>query len=208
MGIKNLLLVIMLLAVATSVSAKGKVFKIENKFLSRTLELKQGRLITTEIENKVSGAKIAIPDSSDEFSLRVSQGTDKEGTDRIITSKDFKFIKVVDNKTSGDNQVLSFLLRNDKEGLTVTLFYELNKNDSFLRKYLKIKSDKKICIERINIDSLVLKNDVYQPYKIKQLTINRARWRTGLGQPLYTKKSALFLGTEFPASDNYVKNDT
>ncbi len=44
---------------------------------------------------------------------------------------------------------------------------------------------------------------------MKQITAwGPSKWRPGLGQPLYTKQSATFWGVEFPASYNFVENNT
>ena len=89
--------------------------------------------------------------------------------------------------------------------MRVTVFYELG-SSFFLHKYLTIETGKPICIERIDIDSLKLK-DVYQPYQLKQINA-RGGWRPGLGQPLFTHETGLFLGTEFPAAFNFVTDHT
>ena len=202
---KTMLLSFMTIVSVAVQAAGGKVYSIENRFLSRTFSVKNGCLATTAIKNKISGYAVSVPAASDCFSLRISQGTDKPGTDRILTGKDFRFLKESES-TSDGVKTLSFYLENKKEGIEVTVCYELDNDQPYLRKYLKIKTSRKICIERVNIDSLAL-SDVYQPYTIRQLAgKGGSQWRTGLGQPLYSRKSALFLGTEFPAAYNFVKN--
>ena len=54
----------------------------------RTLEVNNGVLATQSIYNKLSG-KMLTPLSCEEFALRISEGTDKEGTGRTLTAKDF-----------------------------------------------------------------------------------------------------------------------
>ena len=49
--------------------------------------------------------------------------------------------------------------------------------------------------------------DAYQPYTISQITAQGpGKWRTGLGQPLYTHNSGTFWGLEHPAALNTVKD--
>ncbi|WP_143017609.1 alpha-galactosidase [Kriegella aquimaris] len=175
-------------------------FLIENESLARTIEITDGKLHTAQIFNKIGGKKI-IPNDKQEFKLRISQGTHLEGTDVELTSEDFTFVKVLHE----GNSSLGFLLENSKYELQLELYYELEKDDFYIRKHLKIESAKPVTLERIDVESMVIE-DIYQPYKLKQITAQGvAEWKPGLGQPLYTTKSATFWGMEFPASYNYVK---
>lgn len=175
-------------------------YEIGNEFITRSFTVEHGLLQTHEIVNHIAGIKV-IPVTSPEFSLRLSKNTGTEGTDRIVTVADFK---VVDAKkeTKGGVTELTFLLKNEKENLKVSLIYSQKATEPYLRKKLIISAEDPICVERIDVDTLTL-DDVYQPYKLKLIT-TKGKWKPGLGQPLYTSKSALFLGTEFPASYNYV----
>lgn len=173
-------------------------YTIENNFISRSIST-DGNFRTVEIANKLAG-KVLKPNNSIEFKLRISKGTHIEGSDVILTSKDFSFKKVITNSSNK----MGFLLNNKTHGLWVEVFYELEKDDFYIKKYLVIKSDKAVTIERIDLEVVGLE-DIYQPYKMKQITSQGpAKWRPGLGQPLYTTKSATFWGIEFPAAYNYV----
>jgi len=198
---KHYLLILGLLVVISSVFAQSENFVIQNKFISRTIAT-SGNFETVKIENKRLG-KTLIPTTDIEFKLRISKGTHIEGSDKILTSKDFKFIKT----TFKDEYKLGFLLKNKAKGIKVEVIYELGKNDFYIKKYLKITSQKSITLERIDVEVLGL-DDIYQPYKNKQITAQGvAKWRPGLGQPLYTYNSAMFMGIEFPAAYNYVSQN-
>lgn len=197
MNIKYLLILGLFISIIASCKKSGS-YTIENKFISRTIST-DNHIRTLKIVNKLAG-KTVTPTNDIEFKLRISEGTHIEGSDIILTSKDFAFVRMVYDEASK----LGFLLSNKKHGLEVEVYYELGKNDFYLRKYLKIKSDKEITIERLDVEVLGLE-DIYQPYKMKQITAQGpAKWRPGLGQPLYTYNSAMFMGLEFPASYNYV----
>ena len=184
--------------ILTSAFSKTTDYTIENQFISRTISI-DINLNTVKIVNKLLG-KTQKPTNDIEFKLRISKGTHIEGSDIILTSKDFSFVKVVKNETA----ILGFLLSNKKHGLKVEVFYEVGKNDFYIKKYLKIKADNTITLERVDVEVMGLE-DIYQPYEMKQITARgAAKWRPGLGQPLYTYDSALFLGVEFPAAFNYV----
>ncbi len=175
-------------------------YTLENNAISRTLSTDSGHLITTSIRNKKAGTTLT-PTACAEFALRISQGTDKVGTDVILTSADFDVVKPL---TSNSNE-LKIRLHNTKYGITVDADYTLKPNQSVLRKRLTITSEKPICLERIDVEALSFP-DAYQPYKIKQINA-RGGWRPGLGQPLFTTKSATFWGIEFPAAVNFVNGE-
>ena len=76
----------------TKITKGSKTFSIENQYLKRSFSVESGSLKTTSIENK-RAAKTLTPLSAAEFQLRISQGTYKVGTDKILTSSDFKFVR-------------------------------------------------------------------------------------------------------------------
>lgn len=184
-------------------SSRNNEYVIENDYLKRTFKIENGKLFTAEIINKAADKK-SYPQDREEFRLRISNGTHTEGTDIVLTSKDFEFVEEIstDSKTS-----MVFLLKNKPQGLELEIHYELDNKNFHLNKYLTIRSDRPITLERIDVESISLE-DIYQPYQIKQLTAQgHAQWRPGLGQPLYASKSATFWGVEFPASYNYVEGN-
>ena len=192
-----------LLFIATISCTSKNEFTIENNSLSRTISIEGGKLHTKKVINKVSNQEI-IPQNEVEFQLRISEGTHIENSDVVLTSEDFNFKKTVKDTPLE----LVFLLENKLHKLEVEVHYELSESNSYMNKFLKIKSEKSVTLERIDIETIALE-DIYQPYQMKQITAwGPSKWRPGLGQPLYTKQSATFWGTEFPASYNYVENGT
>ncbi|BDD11367.1 enterotoxin [Fulvitalea axinellae] len=176
-------------------------YKLENDFLSRTITVKDGVLATTGLVNKLNGNAKLEPSASDEFALRLSQGTDKTGTDFILTAKDFAFVSA----DQSDNK-LAVKLENKEHGLKVTVRYELDEGDKVMRKHLDIEASKPVTLERIDVESIALE-DAFQPYKRNEMTSKSKDglgWRPNLGQPLYTLESATFWGVEFPAATNTV----
>lgn len=196
-------LIALFYAVVTISCNTKKEFVIENESLSRTICIDKGKLRTKKLKNKISDKEL-IPQNNIEFQLRISEGTHVENSDIVLTSLDFNFKKVMRNTPSE----LIFLLLNKAHKLEVELHYSLSEENSYMNKFLKIKSEKPVTLERIDVETIALE-DIYQPYQMKQITAwGPAEWRPGLGQPLYTKQSATFLGTEFPASYNFVENNT
>lgn len=179
-----------------------KNYLLENDFLSRKISV-EPFLHTTEITNKLLRTKLT-PLEHDEFILRLSEGTDKTGTDFILRSTDFKVENSKQYKLEGKlaGSGLQFTLRNKAYGITVNVNYELPGEKPYMHKYISIESKKDITLERIDIDALTLE-DVYQPYNKKAITSQApANWSPGLGQPVYTLTSGTFWGVEFPAASN------
>jgi hypothetical protein len=180
---------------------KDADFTLENQFIARKIAVKNGKLHTLYIENK-KAKKQLIPKEAIEFRLRISKGTHLENTDKWLTSNDFKVVKTLEISKNK----LAFLLRNDAHQMDVEVHYDLNPKEFYIRKYLTIQSDNDFTVERIDVETIA-HEEIYQIYKSKQITAQGpAQWRPGLGQPLYTKASALFMGIEFPAAYNYVED--
>jgi hypothetical protein len=177
---------------------------IENAFLGRVLTVEGGVLRTTAVINKRAGTK-AVPLACDEFRLRISKGTHTTGTDVVLTARDFRFgrsdryVPKADASAKG----VSFVLKSAAHGLTVEARYELSPDDFYMRKRLVITAERPVTLERIDVDSVAL-DDAHQPYTVKAIYA-RGKWSPGLGQPLYTTRSATFWGVEFPAADNHVE---
>ena len=113
---KYLLYTLTLSVCATSLAigaeVKGNTFSIENDYLKRSFSTASGHLKTTSITNKLAKQTLT-PLSCDEIRLRISEGTDKLGTDKILTTKDFTVTKVDKEKGS-----LKVTLQNKPHGLT------------------------------------------------------------------------------------------
>ena len=179
-------------------------FSIENSSLGRVLTVEGGVLRTTAILNKRAGTK-AVPLSCDEFRLRISRGTHTTGTDVVLTARDFRFVRTGRYAPDAEASAVGvfYVLKNAAHGLTVEVRYELSPGDFYMRKRLVVTPEKPVTLERVDVDTLALK-DAEQPYTVRAIYA-RGKWSPGLGQPLYTTKSATFWGVEFPAADNRVE---
>ena len=206
--IKTLIvLLITLFATGTVMQAKEKIFKLENRFLSRQLSVKDGQLRTVLIENKLIGTKL-YPLQCNEFALRLSDGTDKIGTDRLVNTEDFRVENVQDLSDNREKRhSYQFVLYNSKEDMKIILHYELKEEESYCRKFLQIIPNKEVTIEQVDVESIALE-DAFQNYTIKNITAQApSQWKPGLGQPIYTLQTGTFWGLEFPAAYNTVNNN-
>lgn len=185
--------------------ANVRKFILENQFLKRTFIVDQQKVFKTEqVVNKVLNQPLQLL-KTPEFRLRLSEGTDSTGTDRVLNNRDF----IYQNRQSiADDNGRSLIVHlKGKDGIVgLKIHYQLNNDEPFLRKRLTINFLKDICLERIDVDVLEI-DDAWQPYKVKAINA-RGKWSPGLGQPLFTRKTATFWGVEFPAADNHVEDKT
>ncbi|MBN1124282.1 MAG: hypothetical protein JXA82_04685 [Sedimentisphaerales bacterium] len=178
------------------------VYELENAYLKRTFNVKNGILCTCLIVNK-SARTTEQPIACDEFRLRISEGTHTIGKDVVLTAADFDVGAIRREKES-----LLFDLENTERRLKITVCYHLKGDEPWLRKQLTISGGRDFCLERIDVDVMTLE-DVYQPYTLKRITAYApGQWKPGLGQPLYTRESGMFWGVEFPAAVNFVEGKT
>lgn len=178
-----------------------KYYTLSNSQVSKTIEVRDGHLKTTQIVNKSTGEKIPIHTKT-EFKLRISEGTDQPQTTENLVSSDFALEKVLENSPN----LLSFLLTEKQGKMSVELTYSLEEDDFYTRKSLRIKAGINLVLERIDLE--VINGGLVQPYQVKQITAQGpAQWKPGLGQPLFGKNAPIFMGIEFPASDNFVGAD-
>ncbi|MES2996083.1 MAG: PDZ domain-containing protein [Verrucomicrobiota bacterium] len=94
-------------------------------------------------------------------------------------------------------------------GYAVVVEYQADAELGIIRKTIALQNEggTPLSLKRIELESMVLPGAV-QPYTIRQIPARGpARWRTGLGQPLYTEEgTGSFWGIEFPAALNSVAN--
>lgn len=204
---KIFVVLITLFATGTVVQGKENIFKLENRFLSRQLSIEDGKLRTLFIENKLVGVKLS-PLSCNEFALRLSDGTDKIGTDRLVNTEDFRVEKVQNSSNDKEKkQSYQFVLYNSKEDMKIVLYYELKEEEPYCRKFIQIIPNKEVTIEQVDVESIALE-DAFQNYTIKSITAQApSQWKPGLGQPIYTLQTGTFWGMEFPAAYNTVSNN-
>jgi hypothetical protein len=183
-------------------------YTLSNKYMTRVIST-DSYLHTVRVENKKLGTQMNF-ETPNEFLFRLSDGTSLEGTDRILTSKDFTVEGVrkfkLEGKEAGTG--LEVYLRNVYEGLELTVRYEMPKDKPYMRKYIQVGSRKVVTLERIDVENLT-HPDFYQPYTCNAITAQApGNWKPNLGQPIFTKTKGLYFGVEFPASFNTVDSET
>ena len=173
---------------------------VANEALAREFATDGGRLATVRIANKLAGREV-LPAAGPEFRLRISQGTDKVGTDVELTAADF----AVAGASAAPGGMV-FALTNARHGLSVDVQYTAAAGEPWSRKRLLIRTDRPVVLEQVDVEVLPLP-DAWQPYTKDAITANApGNWSPNLGQPLYGTNSATFWGVEFPAARNHVRD--
>lgn len=192
-------------AQAVYVSQAGDEVTLGNRFLSRTFSVAGNRLKTLRIENKRNGATAPVA-ASDEFRLRLSQGTQVDGTDYTLAGPDFTLTSWTSKDGTGGTKILSFTLDHAAKGVHVVENVELAPDRFFMRKSLQITAQGSPTLELAEVDVLKIPGAL-QPYKGNAMATHGTgldSWKPPLGQPLYVNGSGLFLGVEFAAAVNRV----
>ncbi len=198
-----LLLASTVAAAPVEVLIKPDGASLGNRHMQRVLNTRNGRLTTAMIVNRRAGTE-ALPTQCDEFRLRISQGTDKPGTARWLTTADFavRELKAYTPEDCAGSRGVRAELFSQAHAIAVTVCYELAPDDFYMRKFLAITAANAVTIERIDVEALCFP-DAQQPYQLRCIYA-QGKWSPGLGQPLYTTQSATFWGIEFPAAVNLV----
>ncbi|MBN1670489.1 MAG: fibronectin type III domain-containing protein, partial [Kiritimatiellae bacterium] len=190
-----------------AVTQAGEEVAIANNLLARVFDISGERVCTKRIENKRSG-RIVDVSSEEEFAIHLMDGSRRDGSHFMLQRWE------VTEQTAGA-KTLTFRLTGATEPWEAALHVEMKPDEWFLRKWLEIRrTDTSVVeVDRIDVDSLVLPGPVedFPPAEFRDDRDRRRvgstapdwndlAWRPWLGQPVYA--GDLFLGVEFPASDN------
>lgn len=184
-----------------------KTYSLKNRYLKRILSVSADKKLTTQsIVNERASRRLPLSAAGEEFKLRISQGTDKENTDRILTARDFEVQEVTPYYNPNRKESKGYLAVLQNSDARIEICYELVPTDFYCRKTMTIIPLRDFTLERVDVEAIGVE-DAVQNYHKREITAqNRGHWRPGLGQPIYTSCSGSFWGMEFPAASNTVAN--
>jgi len=161
--------------VAAESEASG--FVLENRYISYGVELREGDDAEVTIVNKVLGEK-------HEFESPVFMVLTE---DRLADMSRSKVHKVSTSGSAGDVQMAVLATSCERAGLSISVLYELNPDEFFLKKTLGVSKLEagEVLVKRIDVDIV----RVAEPKELVEFA--------GLGQPVYYRD--LFFGVEYPA---------
>ncbi|MES2996681.1 MAG: hypothetical protein V4733_07715 [Verrucomicrobiota bacterium] len=179
-------------------SSVSLALPVGNDFISRDITTEGGVLKTTAIHNKEARKTQAVTDAG-EFAVIFHTAAD--AAPRTVTAADFKASSPV-----GAQKGKEVILENPAQPLRIKVRYWSEPGQPWTRKQLVIHATSDIVIDEVKVEKLGI-SSAFEPYHADQMTaVGVAQWRPPLGQPVYTKDSALWMGLEFPAARNRVKD--
>ncbi|HSB18358.1 MAG TPA: hypothetical protein VLE22_28155 [Bryobacteraceae bacterium] len=164
--------------------------KVANEFVERVFEIRDGKVRTTALVNKLDRRVYAM--DSEEFELsvvweRIGYQHGDENPVRLMAS-DFTLGEFEQKAGPGGEQQLIFPMTYRRFALEVRMVVSLGPEDAWVRKHLEIRATGR---ERVFLDRII----------VESFTLRGLEPRLGgFGQPLYADN--VFFGIEYPASYN------
>lgn len=185
---------------------------IENQYIRRDFSLKDKHILTDSVCNKRINKTLKLQSGSEDFIIRTISA---DNTNPVILSS---ALLVKDTHTdvsdNGNTRLTISYEPYELNGVTYTIaqIITAEKEKHYLRSFLEISvSDKeKAQIDSIDIDSFVLPEDATGVWAHPDDSEISSMWigkhELMLGQPVYA--NGLFMGSEFPANDNIIRDNT
>ncbi|MEG0546978.1 MAG: sialidase, partial [Oscillospiraceae bacterium] len=189
------------------IEKKDDVVSIGNSFLERKFNVSDNKLLPIAVINKRTEEEISFEPKKGSEEFVISILTHKNKKDFILASA----LKLSNVNIDIENGKLCFeFLPYDFYKITynIELCYEIKEIDHFMRKYLVISSsnDEKAVIDYIDTEHFALNGDEKQVWSRPETEkIYLSEYHSAMGQPIYI--DGLFMGNEFPVSDNNILND-
>ncbi len=183
---------------------KSKV-RIENAFIAKELSLKGGKIVSSAVENRLSGRVFSPLDESSEFKIRFLSLFGGE----FVSGGELKIEKASDEKTeTGERLLLEFKPFKLRGGsIKITLIYELGLLDRHINKRLLLRcteNDCKAAIDYIDLEPYFVPDLSECSSLPKQDNSIISGTALSLGQPVFC--GDLCFGCEFPGTENNIEN--
>ncbi len=181
---------------------------IENEGLRKTLILEKGRIVSSEIFNKLCGLNLKSGEGSEEFILKFKSGFFSK---KEIKASELKVLSshktVTDSGESYEVTFKSFKVYDSK--LSLKLIYTYRSEGSVIKKHIELsydkRGDKAFILDCINFESLSFDSSLKCWSIPKQADSHVPGYALEIGQPLYV--DSLFFGVEFPATLNKIEKN-
>lgn len=186
-----------------SVKVNG-IYVLENKFISKVLNIEKGKIVLSSNENRLSGSKLTRKSNCTEFKLSFGKGL----FSKKLSSESLTVIGADLGKNGGtETLTLSFdEVKINGNGVNVALVYELGENDPFIRKYITLGLASKGSKD-VFLDCIELENMSFSPH-LKSWTLplqensHISGFLMSVGQPVYV--DSFYFGCEFPLAYNRI----
>ena len=190
-----------------SASINEKNIIIENGYLKKEFFIRNNKISSFEIENKISKKLLTVTKGSEEFVLSLKG---KWRTQKLIYSSQLN-VKDTSVKNEQGKTVLKidfkpFSFKDSK--ICLSAVYELKDEDSFLRKHLEFSFDKigkkEVVLDFISFEQFGFDTSLMHWSVPKQKNSHIPGFALTLGQPVYV--DSLYFGCEFPLCHNIIQD--
>ena len=181
---------------------------IENAGLKKFLEIKNDKIVSCKIYNKLSGLTLEAKDGSEEFIVCFKNG--------ILAKKEIKAseLKITETEKLYENDIEKFIIsfkpfkvRDSKVALK--LVYSYREDSYVMKKHIELSMEKRgnkpVILDYIDFESLAFDDSLNNWCIPKQSDSHVPGYALEMGQPLYV--DSLFFGIEFPAALNKIKEN-
>lgn len=180
------------------------IYSIENRFLSKDINIENGKIVYSGALNKLSSSQ--LKGDCTEFIIYFKCGLFSK---YALKSDDLNITDVsVDNTSSEKRLTLTFSEYTIKGStFSVCLNYILGENDAFCRKYIEIsakKVNKKLILESIDLYNKAFPDEVKSWSLPEQKNSHISGFLMSVGQPVYV--DSFYLGCEFPLAYNRISS--
>ncbi len=180
------------------------IYSIENKYLSKDINIENGKIVYSGSSNKLSGNTISRKNGCTEFVLNFKRGLFSR---YAVKSDDLTVSEIKLNDTSAEKRLTVVFGPNKIKGnsFTVRLNYTLGAEDAFCRKYIEIsaeKADNKLILESIDLEYTDFSSELKSWSIPEQKNSHISGFLMSVGQPVYV--DSFYFGCEFPIAYNRI----
>ncbi len=178
---------------------------LENSFLSKQLEIKNGKLSASSFFNKLTNQHFEPSVGSEEFKIRFLSLFGGQ----TVSASELKMLNAQKERTPvGEKLIINFKPFKIKGSrIELSLVFELGDLDPFFKKQLVFSSPEPDCraaIDYIDFEPLVVSDISKCGFLPKQGKSHMNAFALSLGQPVFYE--SFCFGNEFPGTENNVEN--
>ncbi|MBN1417734.1 MAG: hypothetical protein JXP34_03105, partial [Planctomycetes bacterium] len=171
-------------------------YAIGNEAIQLRLDVRDGKIATTAIENALTKEKIPIRGT--EFRIRVAGGTEITDRDVAVTGVADLLLAGSGERTPGRRLVVS--AESKASGLRIDLNHEAREGETWIERYLEIRGPRPVVLEYVLLADWEMAGAA-GPAGAGS-TAQTLGYPSGCGQPVFARD--LFLGVTHPGAENFV----
>lgn len=183
------------------------IYHIENGYLSKNLNIENGKIVYSGSENKLSGSELSRKGDCTEFILYFRSGFFSKNSvksDELTVSE----VKLDDISAEKKMSVIFKPYKLKGNVFTVRLNYTLGEADAFCRKYIELsaeKADGRLLLDRIDLECLSFTEGLKSWNLPQQKNSHISGFLMSVGQPVYV--DSFYYGCEFPITRNRIEDN-